>query len=213
MLREKAFILLVVLKVCYWIRCSPTGEYDILRIANFLGEKSEKLTVLFLDEVDTLIGDTLISLLRQIRSGYNKRPSDFPISIILCGVRDIRDYRIHSFSTKEIITGGSAFNIKAESLRLENFTQAHIQDLYSQHTQATRQVFEKEGIDFVWYYTQGQPCLVNALAYEATFNMRENRDRTKSITVADIKVAKERLILRRDTHLLTPFIRKLSQEN
>lgn len=164
-------------------------------------QKSKKPTVLFLDETDALIGDTLISLLRQIRSGYNKRPTAFPISIILCGVRDVRDYRIHSAKTKEIITGGSAFNIKAESLRLENFTKAHIQDLYEQHTKATGQTFEEGVLDLVWHYTEGQPWLVNALAYEATYNMKETKDRNRTITVETIKTAKERLILRRDTHL------------
>ncbi len=82
---------------------------------------SAKPLVLILDEIDALIGDTLISVLRQIRSGYDKRPGHFPQSIILCGVRDIRDYRIHSSRNREIITGGSAFNIKAASLRLGDF--------------------------------------------------------------------------------------------
>ncbi|WP_143891423.1 AAA family ATPase, partial [Tepidimonas alkaliphilus] len=73
--------------------------------------------VLLLDEVDALIGDTLISLLRQIRAGYAQRPTAFPQTVVLCGVRDVRDYRIHS-GDGEIITGGSAFNIKAASIRL-----------------------------------------------------------------------------------------------
>ncbi|MEY4980504.1 MAG: hypothetical protein RLZZ352_2774, partial [Pseudomonadota bacterium] len=42
--------------------------------------------VLLLDEVDALVGDTLISLLRQIRAGYAQRPHAFPQTIILCGV-------------------------------------------------------------------------------------------------------------------------------
>jgi len=67
---------------------------------------SDKPTVLFLDEVDALVGDTLVSVLRQLRAGYNVRPTEFPQSIILCGVRDVRDYRIHQGSG-EIITGGS----------------------------------------------------------------------------------------------------------
>ena len=186
-----------------WLRIFEKSGPDkaLTELLTFWTENATKPTVLFLDEVDALIGDTLISLLRQIRSGYNKRPTKFPISIMLCGVRDVRDYRIHSAKTKEIITGGSAFNIKAESLRLENFTKAHIQDLYEQHTQTTGQVFEKKVLDLVWHYTEGQPWLVNALAYEATFNMRENRDRSKPITTNIIKEAKERLILRRDTHL------------
>ena len=85
-------------------------------------EHLEKPLVLLIDEIDSLIGDTLISVLRQIRSGYDKRPDAFPQSIVLCGVRDIRDYRIHSSREKEIITGGSAFNIKARSLRLGDFS-------------------------------------------------------------------------------------------
>jgi hypothetical protein len=76
--------------------------------------------VLLLDEVDALVSDTLISLLRQIRAGYNERPTAFPQSVILCGVRDVRDYRMRS-GDQEIITGGSAFNIKAKSLRMGNF--------------------------------------------------------------------------------------------
>ena len=63
--------------------------------------------VLIIDEIDSLIGDTLISVLRQLRAGYDKRPDSFPQSVILCGVRDVRDYRIHSSAEKTIITGGS----------------------------------------------------------------------------------------------------------
>lgn len=36
--------------------------------------------VLLLDEVDALVGDTLISLLRQLRAGYTQRPARFPHS-------------------------------------------------------------------------------------------------------------------------------------
>ena len=34
--------------------------------------------VVMLDEVDTLIGDSLIALLRQVRGGYDTRPAAFP---------------------------------------------------------------------------------------------------------------------------------------
>ncbi|KAK3582633.1 hypothetical protein CHS0354_024187 [Potamilus streckersoni] len=103
--------------------------------------------ILMIDEIDALIGDSLISVLRQIRAGYNDKPHAFPQSIILCGVRDVRDYRIHSSRTKEIITGGSAFNIKADSIRLGNFSKEEVNELYQQHTDETGQVFTEEARD------------------------------------------------------------------
>lgn len=180
-------------------------------LLSFWAKNTEKSTILLLDEVDALIGDTLISLLRQLRAGYDTRPESFPHSIILCGVRDVRDYRIHSSKTKEIITGGSAFNIKAESLRLSNFTEAQIEQLYLQHTAATGQIFEEGTLKLAWHYTAGQPWLVNALAYEVTNRMKENRDRSRAITVEAFEEAKERLILRRDTHL-DQLVDKLREE-
>ncbi|RJP29927.1 MAG: AAA family ATPase [Candidatus Omnitrophota bacterium] len=164
-------------------------------------EKNVKPIILFIDEIDSLIGDTLISVLRQLRAGYTQRPTGFPQSVILCGVRDVRDYRIHSDKDKSIITGGSAFNIKAESLRLGNLSEEDTQHLLLQHTEATRQEFLPESIHMIWDLTQGQPWLVNALAYEACFRMPEGRDRRRSITPEMVMQAKENLILRRETHL------------
>ena len=161
----------------------------------------DKRLVLLIDEVDTLIGDTLISLLRQIRAGYDKRPAHFPQSIILCGVRDVRDYRIHSAKEKAVITGGSAFNIKAKSLQLGDFSREEMESLYRQHTEETGQVFEPGALSLIWNLTWGQPWLVNALAYETCFEMEKGRDRKQPITREMIEDAKEALILRRVTHL------------
>ncbi|MDE0626207.1 MAG: hypothetical protein OXH99_07410 [Bryobacterales bacterium] len=55
-----------------------------------------KPVVLLVDDVDSLIGDSLIYVLRQLRPGYDLRPANFPQSVILWGVRDVRDYRIRS---------------------------------------------------------------------------------------------------------------------
>lgn len=164
-------------------------------------QKSKKPVVLLIDEVDSLVGDTLISLLRQIRSGYDSRPTNYPQSIVLCGVRDVRDYRIHSAREKTIITGGSAFNIKSKSLRLWNFTQDEVRRLLQLHTEATGQKFENGTLNLIMKYTGGQPWLVNALAYEVTFEIKANRDRSVTITKQHLSEAKENLIIRRDTHL------------
>lgn len=163
-------------------------------------EMSEQPIVLMLDEVDALVGDTLISLLRQIRAGYAQRPQAFPQSIILCGVRDIRDYRIHT-AHQEIITGGSAFNIKAESLRMGSFTADEVRVLYQQHTAETGQVFDEAIFPELWEDSKGQPWLVNALGYEMTWKDRSARDRSTPITLERYLAARERLIRSRQTHL------------
>ena len=164
-------------------------------------QRTPRPIVLLLDEVDALIGDTLLSLLRQLRIGYAQRPTAFPQTVLLCGVRDLRDYRIHASSAQDPVTGGSAFNIKAKSLRLGDFTAAETHALLLEHTRETGQVFTAEALDRVWELTQGQPWLVNALAYRACFELREGRDRSRPITLALIDQAKEEMILERVTHL------------
>jgi len=181
------------------IKITP-GSAMLFNALTILANRSAKPVVLLIDEIDALVGDTLISVLRQLRSGYDKRPSQFPSTVVLCGVRDIKDYRIHT-SNQDIITGGSAFNIKAESLRLGNFTMDDIKALYRQHTTETGQVFTDDCYDLVWNYTHGQPWLVNALAYEVTYTIKENRDRSVVITPEKFETAKENLILSRQTHL------------
>ena len=165
-----------------------------------LSENLPKPIVLFIDEIDALVGDSLVSILRQIRSGYTDRPNAFPQSIILCGVRDVRDYRI-VLSNQDIVTGGSAFNIKAKSLRLGNFSKEEIHELYMQHTRETGQQWDESCFPMVWEATEGQPWLVNALGHEVTYEMKENRDRSVVIIPEMIYRAQERIIYRRDTHI------------
>jgi hypothetical protein len=181
---------------------AESGEDAALKtVLSNLCQKLKLPLVLCIDEVDALVGDTLISLLRQIRDGYADRPTGFPASIILCGVRDVRDYRILSDRHQEIISGGSAFNIKAESLRLGNFSAEETRTLLMQHTSETGQVFETEALSAIWNLTKGQPWLVNALAYEVCFKMEPGKDWKNAITLDLIINAKEQLIRRRDTHL------------
>jgi hypothetical protein len=148
---------------------------------------SDMPLIIFLDEVDALVGDTLISLLRQIRAGYAQRPEAFPQSMVLCGVRDVRDYRMHR-PDGEVITGGSAFNIKSESIRLGDFTQTDVAALLLQHTNATGQTFDAGVLEEIWDDTQGQPWLVNALAYEACFRKPEHRDRSQPVTAEQMRL-------------------------
>ena len=185
------------------IRESVMEEAPDSMLAAFLARLSEALPkplVLIIDEIDALVGDSLVSVLRQIRSGYEKRPAHFPNSIILCGVRDVRDYRIQT-TGKDIVTGGSAFNIKSESLRLGNFTPEEVHELYLQHTAETGQRFDEACFPLLWNATEGQPWLVNAVGYEVTVKIKENRDRSIVITPDMIERAIENIIYRRDTHI------------
>ena len=189
-----------------------SGEYAALGELLSLWAKESRLPlVILIDEIDSLVGDTLISVLRQLRAGYDMRPGMFPQSIMLCGVRDVRDYRIHSAQDKAIITGGSAFNIKAKSLRLGDFSGEEVCALYKQHTDETGQVFVDGVLDLVWDLTRGQPWLVNALGYEVCFEMKEGRERSRPITVKMIEQAKENIILRRETHL-DQLVDKLAED-
>jgi len=193
-----------------------TGIDSMLtQFLTLLCQSLDKPLVLIIDEIDALVGDSLVSILRQIRAGYANRPKAFPQTVILCGVRDVRDYRI-VLSNQDIVTGGSAFNIKTESLRLGNFSQEEIHELYMQHTRETGQVFDEACFPLIWRATEGQPWLVNAIGREVTYKMRENRDRSVRIIPEMIERAIENIIYRRDTHidilidkLLEPRVRRV----
>ena len=120
-------------------------------------EADAKPLVLLIDEIDALIGDTLLSVLRQLRAGYDQRPDGFPHSIILCGVRDVRDYRIHSTAEDRLVLGGNAFNIKSESFRLGDFSEQEIRALTAQHTAQTGQAFAEGALELIVTRTAGQP--------------------------------------------------------
>ena len=166
--------------------------------------------VLLVDEIDSLVGDTLLSALRQLRAGYTNRPRAFPHSVVLCGVHDIKDYRLRS-SAGELIAGGSPFNIVAKSLRLADFTEAQTHALMRQHTDETDQPFTPAARKAVWEQTQGQPWLVNALCAGACFDNEAGRDRSRAIEKEDILAARESLILSRHTHL-DKLVRNLKEE-
>ncbi|MDY6940047.1 MAG: ATP-binding protein [Cyanobacteriota bacterium] len=161
-------------------------------------QQSPRPLVVFIDEIDSLQDETLISVLRQLRNGYPNRPQGFPHSLALIGVRDVRDYKVASGGSNRLNTS-SPFNIKIKSLTLRNFNQSEVTELYEQHTTETGQVFTPEAVQRAFELTQGQPWLVNALAKEIVEDLAP--DPTQPITVGYIEAAKEILIQRQDTHL------------
>ncbi|MEM7584147.1 MAG: AAA family ATPase [Acidobacteriota bacterium] len=153
--------------------------------------------VLFLDEFDALAGKTLLSVLDQLHSGYTARPAPFPHALALIGLRDVRDYRLGGEGRR--LGTSSPFNIKLESLRLRDFTAEEVAELTRQHTDDTGQTFADDATARVFELTRGQPWLVNALARQAV--TREATNPKEPVTREHIEAAKERLILRRDTHV------------
>ncbi|MEM9908043.1 MAG: ATP-binding protein [Cyanobacteria bacterium P01_D01_bin.44] len=154
--------------------------------------------VIFIDEIDSLEGTTLISILRQLRTGYIHRPKFFPQSIALIGLRDVRDYKVAAGGSQRLNTA-SPFNIKVESLTLRDFMAKEVAMLYAQHTQDTGQLFTAEAIENTYRLTQGQPWLVNALARQLVKALV--CDPAIAITAEHVNQAKESLIQRQDTHI------------
>lgn len=154
--------------------------------------------VVFLDEIDSLRNGVLVSVLRQLRSGYPSRPERFPSSLALIGLRDVRDYKVASDGRDHLGTA-SPFNIKVRSLSLRNFTADEVAELYSQHTTDTGQRFEPEALALAFELTQGQPWLVNALAKVAVEELVP--DTAQPVRRTHIERAKALLIERQETHL------------
>jgi hypothetical protein len=161
-------------------------------------QASGKQVVLFIDEIDSLQDEALISILRQLRDGYRTRPQNFPVCVGLIGLRDVRDYKVASGGSGRLNTA-SPFNIKVPSIVLRDFNASEVAQLYRQHTEDTGQVFTDKAVEMAFDLTQGQPWLVNALAKEIVEEIVT--DTTIAITPEHVYQAKEILIARRDTHL------------
>ncbi|MFH1466889.1 MAG: ATP-binding protein [Pseudomonadota bacterium] len=155
--------------------------------------------VLLLDEIDALMGQSLISVLRQLRVGFPDRPAAFPSSVILCGLRDVRDYKTASGGEPGRLGSASPFNVKVKSIRLRNFEEEEVRRLYSQHTAETGQIFEAAALARAFELSGGQPWLVNALAREVVEEI--GVPVREPVTVAHLDQAVERLVLARATHL------------
>lgn len=172
------------------------------RLADLLhrwAKTSPRPVVLFLDEIDALRDDMLISVLRQLRAGYDDRPGRFPHSVALIGLRDVRDYRVAARGDAQSLGTASPFNVKADSFLLRNFNAEEVAELYAQHTQDTGQRFTPEAVAYAFELTRGQPWLVNALGRQLIETVV--LDREEEIRPEHLDKAKEVLIQRCDTHL------------
>ena len=174
----------------------------VSNLLSALSVAAGKPLVVFFDEVDCLCDATLIAFLRQLRDGAISKTKgvDFPASIALVGMRNIRDYKAKIRPDHESLGSASPFNVLTEAMTIRTFTDEEIAALYAQHTAATGQVFEPEALRLACEYTCGQPYLVNALARWCVEKIHHD-DYSKPITAADMHEAKERIIRERGTHV------------
>lgn len=175
---------------------SQPAEIRLLDLLRRWCEFCPRPVVLFFDEIDALLDDVLVSVLRQLRTLYPDRPGHFPWSVTLIGLRDVRDYKVGGDGK---LGTSSPFNIKVESVLLPGFTAAGVAELCGQHEAETGQLFSPEAKARIFELTSGQPWLVNALARLAVRDLVP--DPRQPIGLAEIETAKEILITRRDTHL------------
>ncbi len=210
---EQAISYSVILKDKYF-----SGKDNLENTSNIL-QKSltdlcaslDKPLIIFFDEADCLADSTLISFLRQLRSGYvNRGTIPFIHSLALVGMRDIRDYKAHIRNGRETLGSASPFNIVTKSLTLRNFNREEITSLLYQHTKLTGQIFIKEVTDSIYYYTQGQPWLVNAIAREIVVEMLNNNN-SLTIKTEYVEQAVNTIILRRDVHI-DSLLERLKEE-
>ncbi|MCU0691988.1 MAG: hypothetical protein MUF54_11350, partial [Polyangiaceae bacterium] len=86
-------------------------------------------------------------------------------------------------------------------MRIGDFDEHEVQSLLAQHTDDTGQPFTPEAMARIWELTQGQPRLVNARAREVVEEL--GVPPPDPILGDPIDQAKERLILARQTHLVS----------
>jgi hypothetical protein len=159
----------------------------------------KSLIVLF-DEVDVLEGEAMVSFLRQLRDGFAGRGvGRFPVSIVLVGMRDLKDY-ITASKKRIPVNPGSPFNIKADSAVLSNFSKTDIEHLFEQRTLETGQQIEPEALDYVYEQSNGQPWIVNSLFMRATMRILD-KGSAETVTLSHVVEAREQMIMARETHL------------
>jgi hypothetical protein len=149
------------------------GTERIRMILNFICSNIDKELVVFFDEVDSLPPSVIGTFLSQIRAGYQYRDepkSEFPRALGLFGLRNLIYYRSlirpNGYSKGYSKGYASPFNVALPPLIIPDFTRDDIINLYNQHTRDTGQTFSDSALERAWYWTEGQPWLVNALARE-----------------------------------------------
>lgn len=140
----------------------------------YLGQVSlhAQAIVLIIDEFENIPAVVLDELMHTFRAMYQKSEYHKLQSLILVGVSTIAEL---------VLTSASPFNV-VDELRIPYFTQTEVQELISQHTAETGQIFTEEVIQTIQENTAGQPGLVCALCHHLVTVMVP--DRSQPVTMA-----------------------------
>jgi len=179
---------------------TPSRSLSVL--LSHVAHQSERPWVIFFDEADCLVGETMVSFLTQLREGYLDRFNrPFPASVVLVGRRQVRDFILREEDRRVVAWMGtsSPFNVSAEALTIGSFNEPEVTELLSQHTALTGQIFLPEAAAKIYELGQGHPWLTNALADQIVD--RDVEDRSVAITPEHVEVAKETIILERRSHI------------
>lgn len=177
-----------------------SSAFSLLRSALAAwASRAPRPLVLIFDEIDALQGDSLKAVLDQLHTGYAERPAAAPWSVVLCGLRDVRDYKAAAGRDPARLGTASPFNIKLKSMRLGDFSAEEVGALYGQHQAETGQPFLPEAVARSFELSRGQPWLVNALGREVTAEM--GIAPPAPLTAEHIEQARDRLIQARATHI------------
>ena len=171
-------------------------------LKNWAKKIAPKSLIILFDEVDVLVGDSMIAFLRQLRGGFASRGvGKFPVSIALVGMRDLKDY-ITTSKDGVAPNPGSPFNIKEDSAQLANFSENDVARLFALRTAETGQQITPEALKYVFEQSSGQPWIVNSLFKRVIFRILEENS-TETVTKEHIYEAREQMVIDRETHLDT----------
>ena len=123
---------------------------------------------LIVDEFDGITGPYLGELLHLFRLIYHARGQKYNLhSLILIGVRNLTEINLEH---------ASPFNTNDE-IRLSSFTREETLDLMGQYEAESGQLFAPEVKERIYYETQGQPGLVNALCRKMVEDLNPGLDK------------------------------------
>lgn len=153
-----------------------SSKYDLMNFLAALKTQMPQKFCLIIDEFDGLNAPYLGDLLHVLRQVYHARGQKYNLhSLILIGVRNLTEINLER---------ASPFNTNDE-IRLGFFTREETLDLMAQYEAESGQQFAPEAKARLFYETQGQPGLINALCRKMVEDLNPGLDKILDAKIAD----------------------------